>query len=80
MNWEVISAVGQIIGALAAVISLIYLAREVRSNARDRKNMSFSLAETFTTSSLSRSARASIEIRPRQIPVKLGTSPRTYIW
>jgi hypothetical protein len=34
MNWEAISAIGQLVGALAVVISLIYLAREIRSNAR----------------------------------------------
>jgi len=34
LNWEAISAIGQIVGALAVVISLIYLAREIRSNAR----------------------------------------------
>ena len=34
MNWEAISAIGQIVGAFAVVISLIYLAREIRSNAR----------------------------------------------
>ena len=34
MNWEAISAIGQLVGALAVVISLIYLATEVRSNAR----------------------------------------------
>ena len=34
MNWEAISAIGQLVGALAVVISLIYLANEVRSNAR----------------------------------------------
>ena len=34
MNWEAISAIGQVVGALAVVISLIYLAREVRNNAR----------------------------------------------
>ena len=34
MNWEAISAIGQIVGALAVVVSLIYLAREIRSNAR----------------------------------------------
>jgi hypothetical protein len=33
VNWEAISAIGQIIGALAVVISLIYLAKEVGSNA-----------------------------------------------
>ena len=34
MNWEAISAIGQLVGVLAVVISLIYLARKVRSNAR----------------------------------------------
>jgi hypothetical protein len=34
VNWEAISAIGQLVGALAVVVSLIYLAREVRSNAR----------------------------------------------
>jgi len=34
VNWEAISAIGQIVGALAVVISLIYLATEIRSNAR----------------------------------------------
>jgi hypothetical protein len=33
VNWEAISAIGQIVGAIAVVISLIYLAREVGSNA-----------------------------------------------
>ena len=33
VNWEAISAIGQIVGAIAVVISLIYLAREVRSSA-----------------------------------------------
>jgi len=34
VNWEAISAIGQIVGAIAVVISLIYLARQIRSNAR----------------------------------------------
>ena len=34
MNWEAISAIGQIVGALAVVISLIYLASEVHRNTR----------------------------------------------
>ena len=34
MNWEAISAIGQIVSALAVVISLIYVAREIRRNAR----------------------------------------------
>ena len=38
MNWEAISAIGQLVGALAVVISLIYLANQVRSNARETRH------------------------------------------
>ena len=34
MNWEAVSAIGQVVGAVAVVISLIYLTNEVRNNAR----------------------------------------------
>src|SRR5262249_50552376 len=34
VNWEAISAIGQIVGAVAVVISLIYLGSEVRRNTR----------------------------------------------
>jgi hypothetical protein len=34
VNWDAISAIGQLVGALAVVISLIYLGNGVRSNAR----------------------------------------------
>jgi hypothetical protein len=34
VNWEAISAIGQIVGAFAVVISLIYVAVEVRRNTR----------------------------------------------
>ena len=34
MNWEAIGAIGQMVGAIAVVISLIYLTREIRRNAR----------------------------------------------
>ena len=40
MNWEAISAIGQIVGGLAVVISLIYLANEVRSNTRATRDAS----------------------------------------
>lgn len=35
MNWEAISAIGEIIGAIAVVISLIYLAAQIRHNTRE---------------------------------------------
>ncbi len=34
MNWEAISAIGQVVGAIAVVISLVYLTHEVRNSAR----------------------------------------------
>jgi len=40
VNWEAISAIGQLVGALAVVISLIYLANEVRSNTRATREAS----------------------------------------
>ena len=49
VNWEAISAIGQIVGALAVVISLIYLATEVRSNARATREASMrSTSDSFT--------------------------------
>jgi hypothetical protein len=48
VNWEAISAIGQLVGALAVVISLIYLAREVRSNAHaTRLAMRRSMLDAF---------------------------------
>ena len=34
MNWDAISAVGEIIGAIAVVVSVVYLAFQVRDNTR----------------------------------------------
>jgi hypothetical protein len=49
VNWEAISAIGQLVGALAVVISLLYLAREVRSSARATRVASMhSLPDKFT--------------------------------
>ena len=49
VNWEAISAIGQLVGAVAVVISLIYLAREVRSNARATRHASMrSMSDALT--------------------------------
>jgi hypothetical protein len=37
VNWEAISAIGQLVGAFAVVISVLYLAVQVRSNARETR-------------------------------------------
>ena len=34
MNWEAVSAIGQAVGAVAVVISLVYLAAQIRDNTR----------------------------------------------
>jgi hypothetical protein len=48
MNWEAISALGQIVGAIAVVVSVIYLALQVRSNARQMRLASMrSMSDAF---------------------------------
>jgi hypothetical protein len=37
VNWEAISAIGQLVGAIAVVVSLVYLARQVRGSARETR-------------------------------------------
>ena len=41
MNWDAISAIGSIIGGIAVIISLIYLAVETKQNTRAMKSASF---------------------------------------
>ena len=38
MNWEMISAIGQMLGAIAVVVSLIYLAIQIRSQKQESRN------------------------------------------
>jgi hypothetical protein len=48
MNWEAISAIGQIVGAVGVIISVIYLAFQVRSNARQTRLASMrSMSDAF---------------------------------
>jgi hypothetical protein len=34
MNWQAIGAIGEVIGAIAVVITLLYVARDIRQNSR----------------------------------------------
>ncbi len=34
MNWQAISAIGEVVGAIAVVATLLYLARDIRQNSR----------------------------------------------
>ena len=37
MNWEAISAIGQVVGAFAVVVSLLYLALQIRSQNKEAR-------------------------------------------
>ena len=48
MTWELAAAIAQVVGALAVVISLIYLALQIRSQTREsRLNATRELAQDF---------------------------------
>ena len=47
VNWEAISAIGQMVGAIAVVISLIYLARQIRGNAHATRQAAMRSALDF---------------------------------
>ena len=52
MNWDALSAIGQTVGALAVVISLIYLAVQMRQNTRAVRGTSFqAVTDAFTVTS-----------------------------
>ncbi len=34
MNWDAISAIGEIVGAIAVVVTLIYLGRQIRQGTK----------------------------------------------
>lgn len=40
MNWEALGAIGEIVGAAGVIVSLLYLAGQVRSNARQVRHAS----------------------------------------
>lgn len=40
MNWDALGAVGEIIGAVGVIVSLLYLASQVRSNSRQLRHSS----------------------------------------
>ena len=41
MNWEAIGAIGEIVGALSVVVSLIYLARQMRTSNKLARSEAF---------------------------------------
>lgn len=51
MNWEAIGAIGEVVGALAVVITLLFLSRQLRQNTRTvRKAHRSQVAESVSNS------------------------------
>jgi hypothetical protein len=51
MNWDAIGAIGETIGAIAVVVSILYLAIQIRSNTRATKaSASFDATHSWATS------------------------------
>jgi hypothetical protein len=46
MNWEMISAIGQMLGAIGVIVSLIYLALQIRNHKTESRRASINLLTT----------------------------------
>jgi len=47
MNWEAIGAVGEIVGATAVVVTLLYVAVQIRNSTRETQAMGFQAAASL---------------------------------
>jgi heme/copper-type cytochrome/quinol oxidase subunit 1 len=46
MNWEMISAVGQMLGAIGVIISIIYLAAQIRNQNKESQRAAMNVLTT----------------------------------
>jgi hypothetical protein len=46
MNWEMISAVGQMLGALGVIISIVYLAAQIRNQNKESQGAAMNVLTT----------------------------------
>ena len=46
MNWEAIGAIGEVIGAVAVVVTLVYLAAQIRHNTMSNRNAALQTIST----------------------------------
>jgi hypothetical protein len=46
MNWEMISAVGQMLGAIGVIISIIYLAAQIRNQNKESRRAAMNVLTT----------------------------------
>ena len=46
MNWEIISAVGQMLGAIGVIISIVYLAGQIRNQNKESRRAAMNVLTT----------------------------------
>ena len=46
MNWEMISAIGQMLGAIGVIISIIYLAAQIRNQNKESQRAAMNVLTT----------------------------------
>jgi hypothetical protein len=51
MNWEMISAVGQMLGAVGVIISIIYLAAQIRNQSKESQRAAMNVLTTHWSDS-----------------------------
>lgn len=63
MNWDAIGAIGEIVGALAVVVSIVYLSIQIRSNTQATKAQSgFDATHSWADITLDMSSRTEEEL------------------
>ena len=46
MNWEMISAIGQMLGAIGVIISIVYLAAQIRNQNKESQRAAMNVLTT----------------------------------
>ena len=46
MNWEIISAIGQMLGAIGVIISIVYLAAQIRNQNKENQRAAMNVLTT----------------------------------
>lgn len=85
MNWDALGAIAEIVGALAVVVTLAYLAREIRQNTRAAKaaavNASHVSLRENRRSTLASAELSTIFISGSKNPLELSETDRhRYVW
>jgi hypothetical protein len=80
MNWDAISAVGQVLGSIAVFVTLGYLAVQVRQARRElRRSISESRAQMMRDFNVARINNAALAAATRKVSAAFETPPHPFI-